>query len=43
MADSIKDLNDFLFFKNGLIKVKNIKETETFILLSSQTKFFKLS
>lgn len=43
MEDSIADLNDFLFHKTRLNKMKNIVTTETFILLSSDTKFFKLS
>jgi Lrp/AsnC family transcriptional regulator for asnA, asnC and gidA len=42
MEDSISDLNDFLFHKSRLSKMKNILTTETFILLSSSTKFFKL-
>ena len=42
MADSIADLNDFLFHRSRLSKMKNIITTETFILLSSTTKFFKL-
>ena len=42
MEDSIADLNDFLFHKSRLSKMKNIVTTETFILLSSSTKFFKL-
>lgn len=43
MEDSIADLNDFLFHKTRLSKMKNIVATETFILLSSETKFFKLA
>ena len=43
MEDSIADLNEFLFHRSQLSKVKNIEATETFILLSSSTKFFKLS
>jgi Lrp/AsnC family transcriptional regulator, regulator for asnA, asnC and gidA len=42
MEESIADLNDFLFHKSRLSKMKNIITTETFILLSSATKFFKL-
>lgn len=42
MVDSIADLNDFLFHRSQLSKMKNIVATETFILLSSNTKFFKL-
>jgi Lrp/AsnC family transcriptional regulator for asnA, asnC and gidA len=41
MAGSIEKLNEFLFDR-GLDKVKNITATETFILLASTTKFFKL-
>jgi Lrp/AsnC family transcriptional regulator for asnA, asnC and gidA len=43
MVDSIAHLNDFLFHKSQLSKIKNIVATETFILLSSNTKFFKLA
>ena len=43
MEDSIADLNDFLFHKSRLNRIKNIVSLETFILLSSTTKFFKLS
>ena len=43
MEESIADLNDFLFHKSRLSKMKNIITTETFILLSSATKFFKLA
>lgn len=43
MEDSIADLNEFLFLKSRLNKMKNIVATETFILLSSTTKFFKLA
>ena len=43
MEDSIADLNEFLFHKSRLNKIKNIVATETFILLSSTTKFFKLA
>ena len=42
MEASIADLNDFLFHKSRLSKMKTIIATETFILLSSTTKFFKL-
>jgi hypothetical protein len=38
----IDDLDDVLFHKIRLIKTKNVVTTETFILLSSTTKFFKL-
>jgi Lrp/AsnC family transcriptional regulator for asnA, asnC and gidA len=43
MEDSIADLNDFLFQRSRLSKMKNVITTETFILLSSTTKFFKLA
>ena len=43
MEDSIADLNDFLFHKSRLSKIKNVVTSETFILLSSDTKFFKLA
>ena len=43
MEDSIEALNDFLFHRSQLSKMKNIVATETFILLSSNTKFFKLA
>ena len=41
MVDSISDLNDVLFRKY-LNKVTNIASTETFVILSSETKYFKL-
>ncbi len=41
MVDSISDLNDVLFRKY-LNKVTNIASTETFVILSSETKHFKL-
>jgi Lrp/AsnC family transcriptional regulator for asnA, asnC and gidA len=43
MEDSIADLNDFLFHKSRLSKVKNVIATETFILLSTDDKYFKLA
>ena len=43
MEDSIADLNDFLFHKSRLSRVKNIIATETFILLSTEDKYFKLA
>ncbi|HSO20319.1 MAG TPA: Lrp/AsnC family transcriptional regulator, partial [Desulfosarcina sp.] len=43
MEESIADLNDFLFHKSRLSRMKNVITTETFILLSSATKFFKLA
>jgi Lrp/AsnC family transcriptional regulator for asnA, asnC and gidA len=43
MEDSIAGLNDFLFNRSQLSKIKNVEATETFILLSSNTKFFKLT
>lgn len=42
MVDSLADLNEILFRKN-LKDVGGISYTETFVLLSSRTKFFKLS
>ncbi|MDJ0783149.1 MAG: Lrp/AsnC family transcriptional regulator [Desulfosarcinaceae bacterium] len=42
MEDTIADLNDFLFHKSRLSRVKNIISTETFILLSTDNKYFKL-
>ncbi|MCG8618316.1 MAG: Lrp/AsnC ligand binding domain-containing protein [Desulfobacterales bacterium] len=43
LADSIHDLNEFLFSKEGLSKIKDIEFTETHIMLQSDTKFFKIS
>jgi Lrp/AsnC family transcriptional regulator for asnA, asnC and gidA len=43
MEDSIADLNDFLFHKSRLSRVKNVIATETFILLSTDDKYFKLA
>ncbi|WP_022664188.1 Lrp/AsnC family transcriptional regulator [Desulfospira joergensenii] len=41
LADSINDLNDFIF-SGGLSKIENITSTETHIMLHSDTKFFKI-
>lgn len=41
MADSINDLNDFLF-KSDFKKIEEITFTETHIMLHSETKYFKL-
>lgn len=41
IADSINDLNDFIFGA-GLSKIDNITFTETHIMLHSDTKFFKI-
>jgi Lrp/AsnC family transcriptional regulator, regulator for asnA, asnC and gidA len=42
MVDSLPALNDVLF-KKDLRKIGGISYTETFIVLSSSTKYFKLS
>ena len=42
MVDSINSLNDILFRKN-LKNIGGISNTETFIILYSNTKYFKLS
>ncbi|MEH0019667.1 MAG: Lrp/AsnC ligand binding domain-containing protein [Desulfobacter sp.] len=42
MADSINDLNQFLF-DTGLSKIEDIEFTETHIMLHSETKFFKIA
>jgi Lrp/AsnC family transcriptional regulator, regulator for asnA, asnC and gidA len=42
MVDSIRELNRLLF-KQELNKYRGISRTETFILLDSETKFFKLA
>ncbi len=42
LADSINDLNDFLFDR-AFNKIKEIEFTETHIMLHSETKFFKIS
>ena len=41
MVDSINDLNDVLF-KKYLKNLHGIASTETFVILSSDTKYFKL-
>jgi Lrp/AsnC family transcriptional regulator for asnA, asnC and gidA len=42
MVDSLNSLNDVLFRKD-LKKIGGISYTETFVLLHSNTKYFKLS
>ncbi|MCG8564513.1 MAG: Lrp/AsnC family transcriptional regulator [Desulfobacterales bacterium] len=42
MADSISDLNEFIF-GHGLSSMEDITFTETHIMLHSDTKYFKLS
>lgn len=42
MVDSLNSLNDLLF-RNNLKQIGGIRYTETFVTLSSNTKFFKLS
>ena len=42
MVDSLDELNDILF-KKDLREIGGISYTETFIILSSTTKYFKLS
>jgi len=42
MVDSLNSLNDILFRKN-LKEIGGISYTETFVTLSSNTKYFKLS
>ncbi|MQY76927.1 MAG: AsnC family transcriptional regulator [Spirochaeta sp.] len=42
MVDSLNSLNDLLF-KRDLKKIGGISYTETFVILSSNTKYFKLS
>lgn len=42
MVDSLDELNDILF-KRDLREIGGISYTETFIILSSTTKYFKLS
>ena len=41
MADSITDLNDFIFDR-GLGRIEKIRFTESYIMLHSNSKFFKL-
>ena len=43
MEDSIADLNEFLFHKSRLSRIKNVIATETFILLNTENKYFKLA
>ena len=42
LADSINDLNDFLFDR-GFNNIKEIEFTETHIMLQSETKYFKIN
>lgn len=42
MADSIKDLNVFIF-EEGLSNIDDIDATETYIMLHSESKFFKIA
>ncbi len=42
LADSINDLNDFIFDR-GINQVNGIESTETHIMLQSETKFFKIT
>lgn len=42
LADSINDLNDFIF-GGALSKIENIQSTETYVMLHSDTKFFKIN
>jgi Lrp/AsnC family transcriptional regulator for asnA, asnC and gidA len=42
MVDSLDSLNEILF-KEDLKKIGGISYTETFVILSSKTKYFKLS
>lgn len=41
MVDSLRDFNE-LVFNSELLKINGISRTETFILLDSKTKYFKL-
>ena len=41
LVDSINDLNNFLF-DHGLSNIEEIEFTETHIMLSSESKFFKI-
>lgn len=41
LADSINDLNDFLF-GGAMSHIENIHSTETYVMLHSDTKFFKI-
>jgi Lrp/AsnC family transcriptional regulator for asnA, asnC and gidA len=42
MVDSLQELNDILF-REVLGKIRGVSYTETFITLSSKTKFYKLT
>ncbi len=42
LADSINDLNDFLFDR-GFNNIEEIEFTETHIMLQSETKYFKIN
>ncbi len=42
MVDSLNSLNDILF-KEELSKIGGIRYTETFVTLSSNTKYYKIS
>jgi Lrp/AsnC family transcriptional regulator for asnA, asnC and gidA len=42
MVDSLQELNDILF-REVLGKIRDVSYTETFITLSSKTKFYKLT
>jgi hypothetical protein len=41
MVDSLESLNEVLF-KKDLEKIGGISYTETFVILSSNTKYFKI-
>lgn len=41
MVDSLQDLNEVLFLRD-LANIGGIASTETFVLLSSRTKYLKL-
>ena len=42
MADSINDLNNFLF-DSGFSEIEEVTFTETYVMLQSETKFLKLT
>jgi hypothetical protein len=42
MVDSLNSLNDILF-REDLGKIGGIRYTETFLTLSSNTKYFKIA
>ena len=42
MVDSLEDLNEVLFYQ-VLTKIRGVSYTETFVTLSSKTKFYKLT